>query len=304
MEFDVIIDCCLLDFEVDHFIDPADNKHLLSVVNDFEEGSWRYQKFENFVWDNIAETALSYLEREALVSQPFSLLRSAAQNLRLTDSDKDPSQGSELAEIVLYGLMKHRFNALPVVPKIFYKQNAQDTAKGADSVHIVTHADGTFSLWCGEAKFYNSIEDARLGSIVQSVRNSLDPEKLRKENSIVTSVSDIDHLDIDDELREKIRSALSNQASLDTIKPILNIPILVLHECEITAAQETMTSEYIEAIAANHKERAVAYFSKQLEQLADIHLYSQITFHLILFPVPEKEPIVEKFLIDVGHHKE
>jgi hypothetical protein len=33
-------------------------KNILSLVNDFENGNWRYDKFQNYIWDNIAETAL------------------------------------------------------------------------------------------------------------------------------------------------------------------------------------------------------------------------------------------------------
>ncbi|MGY8685369.1 Hachiman antiphage defense system protein HamA [Bradyrhizobium sp. UFLA05-153] len=68
----------------------------------------------------------------------------------------------------------------PVVTKIFYKQNDQDNAKGADSVHIVVNGDD-FTLWFGEAKFYNSIADARLDAVVTSVLNSLSTDKLKKE---------------------------------------------------------------------------------------------------------------------------
>ena len=50
---------------------------------------------------------------------------------------KTDTEGSELAEILLYGIMHHHYKALPVVPKIFNKQNSNDNAKGADSVHIV-----------------------------------------------------------------------------------------------------------------------------------------------------------------------
>lgn len=114
----------------------------------------------------------------ALADQSHTSLVAAAQNLRLTDSD-DIGQGSEIAEVFLYGLMKHHFGALPVVPKIFYKQNVQDNAKGADSVHIVVNGDD-FTLWFGEAKFYNSIDDGRLDSVVASVVASLQTNKLKK----------------------------------------------------------------------------------------------------------------------------
>ncbi|WP_248127474.1 HamA C-terminal domain-containing protein [Brucella pituitosa] len=135
------------------------NERLLSYVNDFEDGKWCYKDFQNFIWGNIAQTALSERERAALVDQGFTALLAAAKNLRLTDNDK-VGEGSEIAEIFLYGLMRAHFKALPVVPKIFYKQNSQDNAKGADSVHIVVDGND-FTLWFGEAKFYNSIAAAR-----------------------------------------------------------------------------------------------------------------------------------------------
>jgi hypothetical protein len=303
LEFDIIIDGTFLELGIGSDLNPIHNKQLLSIVNDYEDGHWRFEKFNNFVWDNIAETALSHKEREALQAQPSSLLRRAAKNLRLTDSDKDIGKGSELAEIVLYGVMKHKYGALPVVPKIFYKQNTQDNAKGADSVHIVLEDNGGFTLWFGEAKFYNSIEDSRLGSIIQSVANSLATDKLKKENSIITNLSDIDSLDIDEAVKGKIKESLSNANSIDSIKSIINIPILILHECEITASTTELTEDYVEAIKRYHEDRAVSYFSKQISSLVGVHKYEEIRFHLILFPVPKKEPIIETFVSTVKFYK-
>ena len=93
--------------------------------------------------------------------------------------------------------MKEHYKALPVVPKIFYKQNTKDNAKGADSVHIVIE-DGKYSIWFGEAKFYNSLEEARFDTIIKSVETTLQTDKLKKENSIIVGVRDIDKL-INDE---------------------------------------------------------------------------------------------------------
>lgn len=303
MEFEVIIDSTFLELGVKPTLNPIFNKRLLSILNDFEDGHWRFEKFNDFVWNNIAETALSHKEREALQTQPSSLLRSAAKNLRLTDSDKDISKGSELAEIVLYGIMKQKYCALPIVPKIFYKQNTQDNAKGADSVHIVIEANEEFSLWFGEAKFYNSIEDSRLDSIIQSVKNSLITEKLKKENSIITNVSDIDSLAISESLKEKIKAGLSNKNSIDSLKSRINIPILLLHECELTSAATGLTKEYIEDIKKFHADRSVSYFSKQIKELSTEHKYEEIRFHLILFPVPKKEPIIETFVSGVKFYR-
>ena len=303
LKFEILIEESFATINIDAKLTPANNKTVLSLINDYEDGRWRFTKFQNFVWDNIIETALSKSEREKLVDQDQSRLIAAAKNLRLTDKENDISKGSELAEIVLYGLMKHHYRAISVVPKIFYKQNPQDNVKGADSVHIVLENDNDFSIWFGEAKFYNSIENTRLGSIINSVEESIQTEKLKKENSIITNVSDLDHIIEDTELRDRIRKLLSGNTSIDDFKPKLHIPILLLHECQITKIAKELTDSYRNDIVSYHKDRAQSYFSKQVSKIGGVHKYSDITFHLILFPVPNKKEIVDLFLANAEHYK-
>ncbi|ATJ91015.1 MULTISPECIES: HamA C-terminal domain-containing protein [Acetobacter] len=279
------------------------NKRVLSLVNDFEDGKWLSSRFQSYLWDNIAQTALSERERLALADQSHSTLVAAARNLRLTDKD-GVGQGSEIAEVFLYGIMKNHYKALPVVPKIFYKQNVQDNAKGADSVHIVVSEDGQdFTLWFGEAKFYNSIADARLDAVVNSVYASLNTGKLKKENAIITNVSDLDQLVLAEALRAKIKAALSSQVSIDHLKPKIHVPILIIHQCAETAKCVELSEEYRKVICAYHKERAEAYFSKQISESSKVHKYGDIQFHLILFPVPNKKAIVDTFLRAVSFYK-
>ncbi len=298
MNFEIIINDAFSVLTLDKSLKPIENKRVLSIINDFENGKWRFDKFQKFIWNNIKETALSYRERQSLISEgEDSVLTEAAKHLRLTENEDERGKGSEIAEIVLYGIMKHYYNALPIVPKIYYKQNNNDNAKGADSVHIVIEGDDKFSLWFGESKFYNSIENTRLPKIIVSVKDSLSLEKLKKENRIITSLSDISNFsEISEGLRNNILDLLSPNTSVDKIKPILNIPILLLHECAITKKTTHLSQEYKDEIIEYHKDRATSYFKKQIEECADIDLYSEIKFHIILFPVPEKEKIVDKFI--------
>lgn len=299
--FDILIDDSLAGITSVSQLTGLVNKRILSLVNDFEDAEWRYPKFQSYLWDNIAQTALSQKERSALIDQSHSSLIAAAQNLRLTDKD-EIGQGSEIAEVFLYGLMRHHFGALPVVPKIFYKQNVQDNAKGADSVHIVIDGDD-FSLWFGEAKFYNSIADSRLDSVVTSVMNSLSTDKLKKENAIITSVSDLDGLPIAEELRDKIKAALDNRESIDNLKSKIHIPILLLHECSSTSSAKELSADYKAKIIEFHKSRANAYFLKQDACAGAIHKYQELNFHIILFPVPNKKKIVDAFVQAVAFYK-
>lgn len=88
LDFDILIDDSFMNICIDESLSPINNKYILSLINDFEDGKWRYTKFQNFIWDNIAETSLSQKEREKLITQSHSILVAAAKNLRLTDKVK------------------------------------------------------------------------------------------------------------------------------------------------------------------------------------------------------------------------
>lgn len=303
MEFDILVSDDFLNICSNDKIKVQENKKIVSFLNDFEDGNWRTSKFLSFIWDNIAETALNHKEREALFDKSHQKLVDAAKNLRLSEPTDTIGRGSEIAEIMLYAIMKHHYGALPVVPKIYYKQNSQDNAKGADSVHIVIK-EGEYSLWFGEAKFFSSLDDQNFYQITNSLFNALQTEKLKKENSIIGSLTDLHEIGIDKELVERIIKDLSPKNSIDNIKNIINVPIMLIHECEITNEASNYDIDYLEKMKKIYEEKANSYFFKQYNKLKDIHLYKQIKFHLILFPVPNKEKIVKRFVKTVAYYKE
>ncbi len=292
ISFEVIIDETLHTLQLPG-INP-NKKALFSLANDFESGMWRKDKFFSFIWDNIKETALSEDERKALIGKEHSSLAKSASNVVFRDNDED-DKGGEVGEILLYGILKHYYSALPVVPKIFYKQNTQDYAKGADSVHIVLEQDNSFSIWLGEAKFYNTLDNARFDKILKSVETMLDNAKLKKEFNIVTSIKDLEDLIPNKNIFEDIKSALADGVSLDVIKAKLHIPILLLHECKVTASHSGSMQAYKDNIQQKHLALAKKFIEKQESKLNGIFGYNDICFHLILFPVPNKNEIVKIF---------
>lgn len=296
IDFDILVDEAFVNICTDPSLTPIDKSHLLSVVNGYEDNKWRMNLFRNFIFNNLAETGLSAQEREALADKRFETLVAAAQKLRI-EKKINKNSGGEIGEIMLYGIMKHHFNALPVVPKIFYKQNAKDYAKGADSVHITLNGSGDFELWLGESKFYDSINNTRLDEPIASIDTMLSKKKLRDENSMVTNLHDLDVLLKDADMSKKVREALSTSVSLDDIKKRLHVPIMLLHECDITNATTDYDQTYKDAIIAHHKERANTYFKKMFSKLTKtVKNLNSIHFHLILFPVPCKADIVVDFM--------
>lgn len=296
--FDIVINKCLWEVNQESTTPDLDkNDFLLSVINGFEDGKWRKREFRKFILDNIAQTGLSAEDRDNLYSEsPYTTLTESIKNLRLVD--KDNGKGSEIAEIVLYGIMRYHYHALPVVPKIFYKQNPKDNAKGADSVHVVLDDKGDFSLWLGEAKFYNDIADERLYEPINSVFDTISTDKIKKENSIITSIKDLEYVITDPVIRKNVQTILRRDTSIDEIRKRLHIPILLLHECKKTDDTTELTEAYLNDIKKYHLNRAQKYFVLQnnKQKKENIHGYEHIQFHLILFPVPQKGDIVNWFI--------
>jgi len=96
---------------------------------------------------------------------------------------------------------------------------------------------------------------------------------------------------------------LKSKTLIDNKKPNLYIPILLLYECSKTKGCIELTDKYKNDIIAYHKDRAQSYFSKQISKIGTIHKYSDITFHLNFFPVPDKKAIVDKFISNIEHYK-
>lgn len=305
-KFDILIDDSFVNFNPNSVeTTPDSNDFLISLVNGFEEGHWMKKNFQSFIYNNIAETALKAEERMKIVDNSYSCLVESAKHLRLIDKDgvdeevkkRDKGRGSEIAEIVLYGIMKHHFNAIPAIPKIYYKQNDNMNAFGDDSVHIVLTKDNDFQIWLGEAKFYNDLEDKRFNEPIGSIAQMLNSSIIRKELGILTGLSELDVVLRDTpEILAKVKNILKNFTSIDEIKKRLHVPILLLHECEITNCATTLSEEYKNKIVTYHYDRATSYFKKQIIKFKDYMDYDKINFHLILFPVPNKSEIVEWFI--------
>ena len=292
IKFDILIDDTF--FNLTKLGDNNHLKNVLSEYNDFEDGNWRYERFEEYILNNLVLTCLSANEREKIPDNSYSQLKLACQNLRILDTD-DNGKGSEIAEILLYGIMKDYYKALPAVAKIFFKQNVNDYAKGSDGFHIVL-TEEDFSIWYGEAKFYKSLGKTQLTTIATSVFNSLDSKKLRKENITALDLTDLETILKDSPQKKEIIEYLSLNKSLDELKKKLHIPIMILYECPETASISELTEEYKETLFNKQVELTKQYFPIQDDICKTIFKYETITFHLIYFPVPNKKNIVDSFI--------
>lgn len=271
------------------------NHHMLGLANDYENGEWRYNKLASFFMNNLCEAALSAEERAAMVDNPYDNLVKAAKKLqKLQNDDGDIDvKGGEIGEVMLYGIMKHYYGALPIVPKIYHKQNCNSPALGVDSVHLVYEYDKAtdkkcFSLWMGEAKFYKDINKA-VERAINSIKEHLEEDILDNENSIIMYNGDLQHFEEIKEVMPELMKYLDlRNNSLDEYKKKLHIPVFIMYECQTTKSASEYLCEYREEIQREMIATAQKYYSKQKKIIGKIFKYDCINFHLILFPVPDK----------------
>lgn len=182
--FDILLDIKLMDIYPKNFEYDIKYSSLLGLSNKYIDGEWSIKKFCNFFKDKIVLSALSTEEMELISDSPATSLENAFENLRKVKA-KDDSEGKitdgEVGEIFLYGIMREYYQATVLVPKIFYKQNTNDTVKGGDSVHI-TLSNNEVGVWFGESKFYSDINRA-IDDSVKSISDFL-KNKINKEISI------------------------------------------------------------------------------------------------------------------------
>ena len=332
LHFEIIIDDYFLDICQDatnSLLEHSSNKKIFSLLNDFEDGKWRADYFNETLWNNISEATMTYKERESCQSNPFSSLKKSISKLRsiVKNSDnKTSGTESEIAEILLHIILKKYYQALSIEPKLLRKQNKEVPIHSADTVHIVINYDQEdFSLWLGEAKFLNSITSSDLNrDVAKSVLDNLTKIVIKSESRQICintiELSDaldyeskvlIDELPIDSKrdnsiieikdklqkIKKKILSILDEDASIDYIRPLLNIPILILYECQITEKHLNMSKQYKEEIIKNQIHHIKRYFNLQIKEMIDTKIvnYTEVTFHLIVFPIPEKATVINLY---------
>ena len=293
--FDILLDIKLMDIYPKNFEYDIKYSSLLGLSNKYIDGEWSIKQFCNFFKDKIVLSALSTEEVELISDSPATSLENAFENLRKVKA-KDNSEGKitdgEVGEIFLYGIMREYYQATVLVPKIFYKQNTNDTVKGGDSVHI-TLSNNEVGVWFGESKFYSDINRA-IDDSVKSISNFL-KNKINKEISISYDSLRLENIKkmliekSSKELYNKLKDLLQKD-NIDKLKPIL-----ILYECDITKSSKSQEELIKSDINDIFKEKSFILLKKQITKLKENNIfnYESIKFHIILFPCIDKDKIMD-----------
>lgn len=131
---------------------------LTAVCAGYELKEWRKSQLAGHLIKWLPEFALNYSELASIgAHNAADLLAKAARSVYLSDKYK---KRGEIGELLLHVICREVFKTYPAITKYFYKDSANNTVKGFDSVHVVVTKQGSLELWLGESKFYEDITKA------------------------------------------------------------------------------------------------------------------------------------------------
>ncbi|EAK4402323.1 Hachiman antiphage defense system protein HamA, partial [Campylobacter coli] len=102
------------------------------------------------------------------------------------------------------------------------------------------------------------------------------------------------HHNIETSTLTNFKQIINGNINLDNLKGILHVPISIIYDCDYTKKIEEITDDYKTTIKNFHKENGNKISEEIKNLLNEITYIDRIKFHIILFPIPDKEEIISK----------
>ena len=253
---------------------------LIVVCAGFEGGAWRAQDLVDDLFQrHLPSFALSFTDLTSIDGETAARSLKQAADI-VYNTNKYGSRG-EMGELILHGVAKDFFGALPAVSKIYYKDSANDTVKGFDCVHV-TETQGELVLWLGEVKFYSNLAQA-IRDAADELRSHLEAEFLKREFLAITN-----KLDPAWPHTESLIEMLDAANSLDDIVSSIRVPVLLTYDSKAVADSNAVSPEYVAALEIEARTAWESFASK-------LDLPLPVTLELILLPVEEKARLAGLF---------
>ena len=263
--------------------DTQHNPYLITACAGYELGKWREKQLAEYLIEWLPEFCLKYTEIKSLGSNnAVRLLKKAASNVYATKKFKNRG---EIGEIILHAIIRHEFNTIPLISKIYYKDAPNDTVKVFDCVHVVENS-GTLELWLGEAKFYSEFDKAAK-DVAEEIKKHIEMGYLRSEFTAICNKFDDNHPST-----KEISEMLGKYNSLDNIFKKLVIPTLITYE-SATVRDYNSISENFENALDQEIKKNYTYFVDKIGKI-------DIIIHLIMVPLYQKSALVEAFDKELG----
>ncbi|MFN8859086.1 MAG: DUF1837 domain-containing protein [Gemmatimonadaceae bacterium] len=251
--------------------DDALEPGLTALCAGFELGAWRAKAFADYLMRSLPDFCLTFSEYSSLDHEnAVELIAQAAQRVYKT---KKFRKRGEFGELLLHVVLKHVYETVPAISKIYYKDSANDTVKGFDAVHVVV-SDEALELWLGEVKFYSKI-DVAIRDVTNELVKHTDAEYLRSEFLAIRGKIDPSWPHAD-----RLKLLIDENVSLDEVFDCVCIPVLLTYDGEVTQRHS--------ALSDNYKSELQAEIAKIYQRFASGSLPPAIKIHLFLVPLATK----------------
>lgn len=242
----------------------------------YEGGEWRAKAFANYIMKYILEFTLSRDEWDDVNTlTAYEHLGVAARTIYQTA--KYGKRG-EFGELLLHTLLREFYGTDPLISKLYFKDTANDTVKGFDSVHLVIDENAP-QLWLGEAKFYTDI-GAAIRDAATSLLTHFQTDYLKNEFTWIRRK--LPHNN-QPEKHETIASILKSKKSLDHIFPYINVPVVLTYNSPTLAAHTSTTEQFKKDIATEINKNYSYFLAQNLPQ--------KVAIHVLLIPLHKKKDL-------------
>jgi hypothetical protein len=210
---------------------------LTGVCAGYESGAWRCDQLAGHLISLLPDFALTYEEKEQLtVDNAAEKFVQAAKSVYTSKGSRFRRRG-EAGELLLHAICREVFRTLPAIARYYYKDSANDTVKGFDSVHVRVGSDG-LELWLGESKLYKSVSRA-IAAVIKDLRKHTRRNYLRGE-----FVAIINKIDDTWPYAARLKTLLDPRISLDRVFERVCIPVLLTYESSTVRKHRRVTQEF------------------------------------------------------------
>jgi hypothetical protein len=246
----------------------------------YELNEWRSAQLSAHLIEFLPEFALRYAELTSLGGHnAVALVAKAARAVYSTPKYK---KRGEIGELLLHVLCREVFDSVPAISKYYYKDSANNTVKGFDSVHVVI-AGGKLELWLGESKFYTNVTKA-INKAVEDLKAHTGRDYMRSEFVTIQNM-----IDPAWPYANELRKLLKPNVSLDKVFETICIPVLLTYDSETVKTHHDVTSQFIVAFTQEVNIHRQTFADKNPLRTTKLRV------HLFLFPLKSKASLFAEF---------
>jgi hypothetical protein len=277
---------------------------LLGVSGRFKAQKWDTDYFVEELMNWLPEFAMRWSEFQEFLGIEerdvfLSKLMEAATFVYT--SDKYQKRG-EFGELLLHAVLRSKFDTIPAISKIFFKDSTNDPVKGFDSVHVVTSDNNKLELWLGEVKFYNNIKRAINDVLIELDKhtkiNYLKAEFIAIKRKIDPASPHAKNL-------KQMLDDWSDVKDLSSIFSAVTVPVLLTYDSRIVNKYATWGCDFVNCPSVectvktqrncfkDEMERDINSHFTDFSKLLPAKLKKmKVKIVLILFPLDKKSEII------------